>query len=290
MLTRRQFIGAAVGAAAAAGAAGSGVGMSAEAQNLKLTGYELALGSLPAGLDGLRIVSLSDFHGKRFDDESALPGLIARCAPDLIALPGDLLDRHHPEALPKALDLVDLCVAAAPTCYVPGNHENGLANREDVYRAVAEHGARVLIYDQELVECRNGSLVVSGVPDPVAAGDWAGGVKSLARAEDALPDGGRRPFSILLSHRPERFAAYVEAGFDLVLSGHSHAGQICLPGGIPLYIPNQSPPYRYVKGVYQERGTTMVVSAGLGETGVGLRAFCPPEVVLVTLRSAGADG
>ncbi len=105
----------------------------------------------------------------------------------------------------------------------------------------------------------------------------------LARVRDDIPGGA---FSVLLCHSPE---AYIEAaahGFDVMLSGHTHGGQICLPGGFAL-VKVCDVPRSLLAGAWTYRGMAGCTSVGTGACGVPLRFFCPPEVPLHTLR-AGA--
>ena len=91
-------------------------------------------------------------------------------------------------------------------------------------------------------------------------------------------------FTILLSHRPEYFETYVEAGLDLVLSGHAHGGQFRLPFAGGLAAPNQGLFPEYDSGLYTEGSTNMVVSRGIGNSVIPVRFNNRPEVIIVELQ------
>jgi predicted MPP superfamily phosphohydrolase len=88
-----------------------------------------------------------------------------------------------------------------------------------------------------------------------------------------------RMAGVLLAHSPEIYRKAAACGFDLLLCGHTHAGQICLPGGVPLMI-NARLPVRMARGAWQYHKLQGYTSAGAGCSGVDVRFFCPPEVVL----------
>ena len=91
-------------------------------------------------------------------------------------------------------------------------------------------------------------------------------------------------YTVLLSHRPELFSVYREAGVDLALAGHVHGGQFRFPWGGGLIAPNQGLFPKYTQGLYEEEGGKMIVSRGLGNSSVPIRLFNRPEVVAVTLK------
>ena len=92
-------------------------------------------------------------------------------------------------------------------------------------------------------------------------------------------------FTMLLSHRPEKFNAYVNRNFDLVFAGHAHGGQVRLPFIGGLFSPNQGFFPKYTSGIYRKFKTSMIVSRGLGNSTFPFRIFNTPELVVVTLKS-----
>jgi uncharacterized protein len=127
-------------------------------------------------------------------------------------------------------------------------------------------------------------LIVSGVDDPSKYVYDDNSLPSFKNSLNmALEKTTARDFRILLSHRPERFSQYQSYKIDLVFSGHAHGGQVRLPfiGGI--VAPDQGFFPKYTSGAYNENGTTMIVSRGLGNSIAPQRVFNRPEIVVVTL-------
>ena len=96
---------------------------------------------------------------------------------------------------------------------------------------------------------------------------------------------GRNAFTVLLSHRPELFETYVENNIDLVLSGHTHGGQIRLPVIGAVVVPDQGFFPKYDAGLFKSGNTNMIISRGLGNSLIPIRINCRPELVIVTLES-----
>ena len=90
-------------------------------------------------------------------------------------------------------------------------------------------------------------------------------------------------FKILLCHRPEIFDIYVKENIDLIFSGHAHGGQIRIPFIGALMAPDQGLFPKYTSGMYEEKGSTMVVSRGLGNSIMPIRTFNRPEIIVLTL-------
>ena len=137
-----------------------------------------------------------------------------------------------------------------------------------------------------LLEREGQSIAFSGVEDPSfhddpllhdTEGIWERNLESLS------PEEGR--YTILLSHRPEYFAFYEKLGFDLVLAGHAHGGQFRLPGIGGLWAPGQGLFPEYDAGLYQQGGTAMAVSRGLGNSLFPFRVNNRPEIVAITLQA-----
>jgi uncharacterized protein len=247
---------------------------------VRLRELELELPGLPAELDGLRVVHLSDFH---FGVPSPGIGSSWQAAvwarerkPDLVAISGDLLT--HPRGEPMLRQLVR--VLPRPTVAVLGNHDIAVS-RDPQARAsdlIELEPATLLRDDGVLLELRGRSVWVAG-SDPRLI------VRGKARLDPnrlALDDAD---FSILLCHYPRVLDVLEPGRFDLVLSGHMHDGQIALPlpGGKVRFAHPTAP---YTAGVYRSAAATMHVSAGLGTTFVPFRFAARPEATELTLRVA----
>ncbi|HJQ74953.1 MAG TPA: metallophosphoesterase [Gaiellaceae bacterium] len=238
---------------------------------------ELELPTLPAELDGLRIVHLSDFH---FGIPSPGVGAAWQAAvwarerePDLVAITGDLLT--HPRGEPMLRQLVQ--VLPRPIVAVLGNHDLAIS-RDPQARAsnLRELEPATLLRDEgRLLELRGRSVWIAGAdPRLIVRSRLRVDPNRLAREAD---------FSILLCHYPRVLEQLEPGRFDLVLAGHMHDGQIALPfPGGKLRLAHLSE--RFNSGVYRSAAATMHVSAGLGTTFVPLRFAARPEATELVLR------
>jgi predicted MPP superfamily phosphohydrolase len=260
------------GAAAAAGLAWGHF----EAGWVRLERLGCPLPRLPRELEGLRIAHLSDFHlGFPSRGGSAVERAVEWVEvlqPDLTLISGDLLSRRSGEARLRAL------LARLPRCFaVLGNHD--FAVTRDPFSHPAEvvdlEPATLLSDDSRTVELRGRRVQIVGV-DPRSYR------RRLARPEGlADPDADLR---ILLCHFPSVVDRLPEGVFDLVLSGHLHAGQICLPWpGGRLRLAHIR--WTYIRGLYRRPAGMLHLSAGLGTTFLPFRFLARPEATELTLES-----
>jgi len=266
----------AIGAASAV-AAGVGWGHF-EAGWVRLAELECPLERLPPQLEGVRIAHLSDFHlgfpsrGKQGVLRAA--DWVAARKPDLVLVSGDLLSRHRGEPLLREV------LARLPNCYVVlGNHD--FAETKDPFATRSPIGdlepATLLLDEAATLDVRDRRVQIVGV-DPRS---YRRGRAEPARLADSEAD-----LRILLCHFPNVVDRLPAGVFDLVLSGHLHAGQITLP--LPgRRIPLAHPRWRYFHGLYRQSGSTLHVSAGLGTTFVPFRFLARPEATeLVLVQSS----
>lgn len=242
---------------------------------------------IPAGFSGYRIAHLSDLHNAEFGKGNAkLLKLLAKTAPDIIVITGDLVDSRHTD-LPVALDFVKEAAKIAPVYYVPGNHEARLDCYRRLRAGLTAAGATVL--EDQLAPLTHGGDTVTlvGLADPHFTLKRDPGQKAAAMVRRKLRGLIRREdgYHILLSHRPDLFPSYVRCGVDLAFCGHAHGGQARLPfiGGI--IAPNQGLFPRYDAGLYAQGDCRMVVSRGIGNSLCPLRFNNRPEIVVAELRS-----
>ncbi len=242
-----------------------------EAGWVRLRRLELRVPGLPPELDGLRIAHLSDFHlgvpsrGARAVERAV--AWVAERQPDLTLISGDLLSR------PAGEERLRRAVERLPRCYaILGNHD--LAISRDPFSKpvrVDELGPCELLFDDgRLVAVRGRRVWIAGL-DPVSRG----------REPDLSAEADLR---ILLSHFPNAVERIRPGSFELLLAGHMHDGQICLPypGGKVRFA---HPAARYTAGLYERNGTVMHVSPGLGTTFVPFRFFARPEATELVLHS-----
>jgi uncharacterized protein len=260
------WIAVAAGAVVAAGLAWAWF----EAGWVRLRTLELELPALPAALDGMRIVHLSDFHlGLPSRGSHAVERAVAWARerdPDLVCITGDVVSR------PRGEERLRRLVRELPRCYaILGNHDLAIS-RDPFSRAVELRGlepATLLLDEGRLDDVRGEGVWIAGA-DPRSRGR-----EPRLRRDAAL--------TILLSHFPSVLDRPAAEGFDLVLAGHMHDGQICLPypgGKLRLAHPSA----RYTHGVHRRGRTTMHVSPGLGTTFVPFRFCARPEATELVLK------
>jgi predicted MPP superfamily phosphohydrolase len=269
---------------AAAAAAGAGLAWGLfEAQWVAFRRLELFVPRLPAALEGFRIFHLSDLHlGSISLNALALRKALRfgqALGPDLVAVTGDLLARQRGEGdLREALHSVP---ARLGTFAVLGNLDVSVT-RDPFSGGVvlSDRGwDAVLLSDSAVLLDVGGCCVQVAGLDPFS--------RTAPPGDLADPNADLR---ILLAHFPDSIDRLPSGAFDLVLSGHTHGGQICLPyPGGKVRFGGFRPPYS--EGVFELPGTTLVVSRGLGTTFVPFRFFARPEALeLILLPSRRASG
>lgn len=264
-----------------------------EPRRLRPIAYDLLVPDLPPALAGVRLAHLTDFHvGMRGTPMATLRRAVAIAEdwrPDAVLLTGDFV--HNGRWLRRA-DLFGPLAAAAPTFAVLGNHDSwGTTDQvEAIAAALRASGVTVLRNEHAVLSLPGpGEIVLVGVDDPSLHRD------DLRRAMAGLPDAREpdRP-TVLLAHAPEMADRAPEERFALIVSGHTHGGQLhvspvkhrtilevgMLAGGLV------SP---YARGTWVVRGNPLYVNSGLGLSGMPLRFRAPPELALFTLRPAPAD-
>jgi uncharacterized protein len=250
-----------------------------EAGWLRTRVVEVPIDGLPDGLDGIRIGHLSDFHlgaplsrGNRASARAV--DWVAARRPEIVCVTGDLVS--HPRGEPR---LRELLARLERPFVVLGNHD--VAVTRDPFSRAAELRdleQTVLLRDAaETVDVRGERASVVGV-DPVA-------YRALRSRPDELVD-ATAGLRLLLCHFPSVVDRIPAGAFHLVLSGHLHAGQICLPLTRRRRLTLAHPKTRFVAGVYRTPSATMHVSPGTGTTFVPFRFFARPEVTELVLRAA----
>ena len=233
-----------------------------------ITHYTYTNPKIGADLGGYRIAQVSDLHSADYGRE--LICAIRDFAPHIIAVTGDIFDRHRPDVSAPTFSFLHQAMVLAPVFFIEGNHEGKLEGYPRLKRQMQEIGVHTM--ENETVELCFGtaSFRLIGLTDKADLQT----IKALAS-----PD----KLNILLSHRVEKFDSYMQAGIDLALCGHAHGGQARL-FGIGAYAPQQGLFPKYTKGIYQKAQTTMIASAGLGD-GRFRRINNPRELVCVTLSA-----
>ena len=244
------------------------------ARQISLRENTVTLAGLPAAFDGYRILHISDLHLDMAGDiPAALIEAVAPLEYDACVLTGDFrANTFGPyDATLAALEQVKGHLTG-PVFGVLGNHDT-----IQMVPCMEQLGIQMLLNESVALEHRDATVFLAGIDDPHYYR-----ADNLEKASAAIPDDAT---SILLAHSPEIFRHAAYAGFDLMLSGHTHAGQICLPGGRPLMCNARCP--RFVcAGAWQFEKLQGYTSAGSGVSVVDVRFNCPPEVTLHVLRAA----
>lgn len=255
-----------------------------EAQRLHLTRVEVPVPHLPEALDGIEIIHLSDLHLTGYgpyeqDLLRALRPLPAR----VVVITGDFLG--GPGGAQALIPLLMEIGRDRIMLGVLGNHDyRPPVNTAALARDLARAGVRLLVNDAAVVVERGHRLRFVGVDDPHT--DRADVEKAMAALPPPLGD--QPEPVVVLAHSPDVFPDAERAGADLILAGHTHGGQVCLPGGFPLLTNTRRVGRRFARGLVDVGETPMFVTRGIGTSAVRLRLFCPPEIAVVRLVAAPA--
>ena len=246
----------------------------AEPFMLAIERQQIYLRRLPKSLDGLRIVQLSDLHYGPLVNPSNLERAIQAAndlRPDLIALTGDYISHDRSYAAPCA-ELVGRLHATHGVFAVLGNHDHwtDAALIADLLRA---EGIRVLLNEGMRVDLSGESFWLAGVNDTMV------GLEDLPLA---LAGSSDDEMKLLMAHNPIILRRAARAGVDLVLSGHTHGGQVTLR---PEKNRFGRPRRRLLRGLGRRGNTQIYVTRGLGTVVLPIRYGCPPEVSVLELRS-----
>ncbi len=223
---------------------------------------------LPPAFRGFRILHLTDLH---IDLVPGFANLIAeKCRGlkyDLCVLTGDYRARVTGSYDAAVREMATLVEHLEGTPYaVLGNHDF-----IEMVPSLERAGYRFLLNETVVLKRGDDTLYISGVDDPHSYQ-----TDNLQKARDQIPSSG---FAVLLAHSPEIYVPAAACGYDLMLCGHTHGGQICLPGGIAI-ISNGRCPRAMVYGNWAYKEMRGYTSSGTGSSGVPARFFCPPEVVI----------
>lgn len=252
-----------------------GIGVTAlaqwtEANRLKIERQTLRLPKWKA--DGLRVALLTDLHtNDSHETERAIEavGLASEEKPDVMLFGGDFLNTEGEAALrgvKRVLDAVDETRLKAFA--VLGNHDYWVPTTSKLIELFRDRRTRLL--RNEFV--RFADATIWGIDDGIAGRDRH--LLEHKHRDD--------PSLLALFHEPD-FVSRVHSNVGIMLAGHSHGGQMCLPFGIPLHTPRGA--RTYIAGFYSDAPVPLYVSRGIGTVGPKMRLFCPPEVSILTLNS-----
>ena len=244
---------------------------------IRLRRLRLNCPRLPTEFDGFTILQLSDLHmSKMGRRERRVTRMIRDLSPDILAITGDLAFDDV-----SGRQLAAMALGARPregAFAISGNadvrHPGFYAG---VRRVMREAGIRFLENEHVMLRRGGASIVIAGVDDPHSGRD------DLGRAVEGAPDDR---FTLLLSHTPAIIVAAIEVGADVVLSGHTHGGQVVLGEFARITFTPAAMASPYLAGLYHHGASQMYVSRGIGTVGVPVRVNCPPELTRIVLKPA----
>lgn len=274
-MTRRQFLRAAVAAPLLTVSAASAYAQLIEPYNYRISQIDIFIRDLPSSFEGFRITHITDVHHSRIlgiEEVRRVVNLAQQTKPDLVALTGDYTTSYRRYIEPCAEALGQLS-AREGVWAVLGNHDH-YTDPELTLRALERHHISVLNNSNTMLRRGTDHLQLVGVDDWSWAGtDWS---RAFYGFDPKQP-------SLLLSHQPIVFDFAETKDVSLILSGHTHGGQIDLPLlGPPARFATKD--LKYVRGLFRRGSTQLYVSAGTGVIGLPVRFGVRPEIAVLTLR------
>jgi predicted MPP superfamily phosphohydrolase len=250
-----------------------------EPRRLSITRRDVSCGKLPPTLDGLRIGLLADFHYKPDRDDDLLHAIVDQVRHenlDILALAGDFID-SSPRVLVPLMDHLRKLTARHGVFAVMGNHDGWNISNATMRVRFEKEGISFLDNEHSMLTIRGESLAVAGTdyiwggkPDPA---------RTLRGIHTDTP-------VIALVHEPDYFDVMAaQRDILLQLSGHTHGGQCRVPliGYAPVSVEHGR---KYIYGGFARDDSKLFVTRGVGTTGLPVRFACPPELAVLTLRSA----
>ncbi len=248
------------------------------AERIQVRRHRLTFANLPPAFDGFTLLHISDFHVEYSDGAMRrLAAILPELGYDLCVLTGDYRAATF-GPIEAAVDGIGRLRPAlrGPVYGVLGNHDS--IRMVPHFEAM---GIRMLLNECEPIRHGGENIHLAGIDD---AHFYR--VDNIEKAAIDIPPDA---FSILLSHTPEVYRQAAHAGFDLMLSGHTHGGQICLPGSVPVTLSSKLP-RRLGAGLWTHHGMTGYTSVGVGTSIAPVRINCLPEVTLIELAPTPAEG
>ena len=241
--------------------------------NIQVNNNNIELPGLSKSFHGFTLLHLSDLHIDMYEEATiALLEAISALEYDVCVMTGDYRARTYGDTTQSMLGMERVAsVINKPVYGVLGNHDS-----ITMVPPLESFGIHMLLNESVKITRGKDQLYIAGVDDAHYFR-----VENIAKSAEQITDGS---VSIMLSHTPEIYRQVAHAGFNVMLSGHTHGGQICLPGGIPVTLDARCP--RYVgKGAWEYREMRGYTSVGSGTSIVNVRFNCLPEVTLHKLVS-----
>ena len=267
-LSRRHLL-RGLGAVAVGAAAGTAAhGFMYERHRIEVTERSLDVAGWPESLAGFRIGFLTDLHRSATVSHQMIAGavdLVMARQPDLVVIGGDYVTNRDRRFVQPAAEALARLAAPHGVFAVLGNHDE----ERDVSPALQAAGFTVLRDARTQIKVRDEPVDIAGLRY------WTHRMPDIARVVR-----GASPTLILLAHTPKRLVEATALSVPLLLCGHTHGGQIVLPG-IGAVAASEFP---VVAGAERRENTTVFVSRGVGTVYVPIRVNCPPEVAILKIQ------
>ena len=271
LMTRRAVLKGLVATGVGAATGASAYGFLYARHRLTLTRQTLGVSGLPPALGGLRVGLLTDIHRSRWVSHDDVGDAVAKVMaerPDLIVLGGDYVTRGDRQYVVPSADALAPLSAPHGVFAVLGNHDDDVR----MPAALAKNGVQVLKDARTHLTINGEGLDLAGIRY------W-----TRRPADIATVVGGAAGPVVLLAHDPRRLTEAAALNIPLVLSGHTHGGQVVLPGLGAI----AALKFPVIAGIAKRQRTLMFVSRGVGTIYVQVRINCPPEVAVLTLQPEG---
>jgi predicted MPP superfamily phosphohydrolase len=273
-VSRRTVLKAFVAAGVGTLSGGGAYGYLYERHALRLVESGVPVNGLPPALAGLRVGLITDVHRSRWvsaDDVAHSVTTLMSARPDLIVLGGDYVTWGNRRFVEPSAEVLSGLSAPYGVFGILGNHDDD----HDMPAALAARGVQVLRDARTRLTIRNETIDLIGIRF------WTKRAVDIAAAMR-----GSEGTAVLLAHDPRRLTEAAALNIPLVLSGHTHGGQVVLP----LVGPVAAQKFPVIAGIGRQDQTTIFVSRGVGTVYVPVRVNCPPEVALLTLHPATDPG
>lgn len=251
---------------------------------LQTSNYIVKNENIPEAFDNYKIIQISDYHNVKSNRlNNDLVKSIKDEKPNIIVITGDLIDSRRTD-VNSALSFLEKIKDIAPCFYVTGNHEAAIKEYSKIKHQITKSGVIILENTHKTITIDNQNIEILGLKDPLFYPKKERD-KINKKLEKVLEKADKDNFKILLSHRPEFFDVYSKYDIGLVLSGHAHGGQFRLPFIGGLFAPGQGFFPKYTSGIFEQNGTNMIVSRGIGKSSMPFRINNRPELIVITLKS-----
>ena len=257
-------------------------------RHLVISNYKINDPRWPATINGWRLIQLSDIHNQATEGpgNNKIINSVQKLQPDIITITGDLFDGDRTN-IPNNLQLVKRLTSIAPVYVVLGNHEFANDDYIRLIQLVEEAGARVIRNELVTINDKNTPIMIIGLDDPAAWG-WPLSYKAQTQLTAQTlnkimtsPEFDSTSPRLILAYRPELWSQYLLADPLIILSGHTHGGQIRLPLIGAVYVPNQPLLAQYDEGIFAIANSYLIISRGLGNSFINCRFNNYPEIITI---------